>query len=239
MLKIAICDDNKAVCSEIENAILDYQKRSFSKYDIDVAIFYSGESLMNFLKNKNTFDLIFLDIELGTTTGIEVGLTIRNDLDDYISKIVFITSKNGYESQLFDIQPLNFLRKPIEYKKLEKCLDLAIKLLNIENTTFEYKKERDVVKVNLKDILYFEKVGRKTKIVTTGEKDFFNETMSSIKNRISSNFVESHESFLINFDKISLLQKDFIIMSNDDKIPVSRRNLSNIRTMLINFEKEK
>lgn len=237
MLAIAICDDNNFIYSEIEKFILEYEKFNYIKFDVD--IFYTGESLINFIKNEHSFDLIFLDIEIGTTTGIEVGTKIRVEFDDHISKIVFITSKNGYESQLFDIQPLNFLRKPIDPQRLQKCLDLTIKLLGKENKTFEYKKDYDIVKVKIKDILYFEKVGRKIKIVTTYGEDFFNETISSIQSRLPQNFIEPHASFLVDFNKIIKLKNDYIIMTDSKEIPISRRNLQNIRTMLINSEKEK
>lgn len=96
MLRIAICDDNNSVCSEIEKIILNYQKYSCVKFDIDV--FFTGESLINFIEKERDFDLIFLDIELGTTTGIEVGSKIRVEFDDHISKIVFITSKTDMKT---------------------------------------------------------------------------------------------------------------------------------------------
>lgn len=44
-------------------------------------MFYRGEKLIEFLKNKDKFDLIFLDIELGNTTGIDVASHIRNKFD--------------------------------------------------------------------------------------------------------------------------------------------------------------
>lgn len=237
MLSIAICDDNNSICSQIEKIILDYQKYKCEKFDID--IFYTGENLINFIKNEHSFDLIFLDIELSTTTGIEVCSKIRNEFDDYISKIVFITSKDGYESQLFDFQPLNFLKKPIEPNKIHRCIDLSLKLLGIENNTFEYKKGYDIIKVQIKNILYFEKIGRKIHIVTTFDEDFFYDTILNLKNRLPKNFVEPHGSFIVNFNKIIRLKKDCLIMSNNIEIPVSQRNLKDIRTMLINSEMER
>ena len=237
MLSIAICDDNNYICSQIEKIILDYQKYKCEKFDID--IFCTGENIINFIKNEHSYVLIFLDIELGTTTGIEIGSKIRNEFDDYISKIVFITSKDGYESQLFDFQPLNFLKKPIEPRKIHKCIDLSLKLLGIENNTFEYKKGYDIIKVQIKNILYFEKIGRKIHIVTTFDEDFFYDTILNLKNELPKNFVEPHGSFIVNFNKIIRLKKDCLIMSNNIEIPVSQRNLKDIRTMLINSEMER
>ncbi len=234
MLKIAICDNNNSTCSEIEKIILEYEKITGIKFDID--IFYTGEDMINFIKDEYSFDLIFLDIELSGTTGIVVGHKIREELDDYISKIVFITSKEGYEQQLFDILPLGLLKKPINPQRLQKCIDLTIKLLNKENKTFEYKKDYTIVKVKIRDIVYFEKVGRKIKIVTMFGEDFFNETILGIKNRLPQNFIEPSASSLINFNKIIKLKRNYIVMTNNKEIPVSRRKLRDIRTMLDNSE---
>ena len=237
MLKIAVCDDDNTICSIIEKNIIDYGKASYVKVDIET--FNRGEELLEFIEREHSFDLIFLDIELGTTTGIKVGTKIREDFDDHISKIVFVTSKNGYENELFDIQPLNFLRKPIDISKLQKCLDVAIKILGIENKTFEYKKGVDVVKVSLKDILYFQKEGKKIKIVTMNGENFFLETLAGIQNKLPEIFIEPHGSYLVNFEKIIRSSKDKLILVNKIEIPVSQRNLTNIRAMLLKSEREK
>ncbi len=163
MFKIAICDDNKYVCGQIEQIIYHYSEQSNAKIDIEV--FYDGKDLFCFIENEHYFDLIFLDIELKSTTGIEVGTKIRNKLDDYISKIVFISSKSGYERQLFDVQPLNFLDKPIDKDKLIKCIDLALKLLDKEKKIFKYKVRKEYKQIAFQDILYFENKLRKVKIV--------------------------------------------------------------------------
>jgi len=171
MLNVAICDDNKYICSIIEEIFNDYKNKS--KIEIRVEVFYSGEKLIEHLKNEDKFDLIFLDIELGNITGIEVASHIRNEFDDHMSKIVFITSKNGYEQKLFEVQPLNFIKKPIDSRKLKKCIQLAIKLLKIENKSFRYKKGNNIIKVDVKDILYFESKGKKIKIITYSGSNFF------------------------------------------------------------------
>lgn len=237
MLEIAICDDDNEICLEIEKIILNYRNNLDIKMNID--IFYSGERLIEFIKKEHPFDLIFLDIELKTITGIEVGRKIREELCDHISKIVFITSKTGYEEQLFDLQPLNFIKKPIDEIKVRKCIDLTYMLYSMENKVFKYKKDYNIIKVKTKNILYFEKVGRKTRIVTEEGEDFFNESISKVKDRLPKTFIETHCSFIVNFDRITCLDKNFVIITNYDEIPVSQKNIKNIRTMLIDSEMRK
>ena len=62
MYRIGICDDDKELCSGLEEQIYHIAKELSVKVDIEV--WYSGESIMNDLKNGIQLDLIFLDIEL-------------------------------------------------------------------------------------------------------------------------------------------------------------------------------
>lgn len=236
MLKIAICDDDKYVCGEIEQMILDYSLKNNTKIDIEV--FYDGKDLIHYIEKDQCFDLIFLDIELRTTTGIEVGNKIRNEFDDCISKIVFISSKTGYERQLFDIQPLNFLDKPINKEKLFRCINLALKMLDKEKKVFKYQVGHDFKQVAIQDILYFENKLRKVRIITVNGTDEFYGTLENIKLQLPSIFVTAHVSYIVNYNYIEKTSGETILMKNGAIIPISKRNLKEIHHLQIQFVKE-
>lgn len=40
-------------------------------------------------------------------------------------QIVYMTGKEGYERELFDFQPLNFLAKPLNEAKVRECIAMA------------------------------------------------------------------------------------------------------------------
>lgn len=91
MFRIAICDDNGAVCSAIENIIDDFFKTETMHYEIDG--FQSGEELLKELDDHEKYDLIYLDIELARLNGVEVGRYIREKLlDDYTQLRLFLPS---------------------------------------------------------------------------------------------------------------------------------------------------
>lgn len=236
MMKIAICDDDNYVCTEIEQIILNYSMNSNTKIDIEV--FYDGKDLISYIENEHFFDLIFLDIELGTTTGIEVGNSIRNEFDDYISKIVFISCKTGYERQLFDVQPLNFLDKPIDKIKLIKCIDLALKLLDKEKKIFKYQVGHDFKQIAFQDILYFENKLRKVKIITINGIDEFYGTLENIKPQLPNVFVTVHVSYIVNYNFIEKISGEIVLMKNGVIIPISKRNLKEIHHLQIKLIKE-
>ena len=59
MYKIGICDDDKILCSVLEEQIYGLAKEIGIKVDIEV--WYSGESIQNDLKKGIKLDLLFLD----------------------------------------------------------------------------------------------------------------------------------------------------------------------------------
>ncbi len=237
MLQIAICDDNVEVCTELEKLILEYAKINNIKVDIEV--FNQGDSLIQYIEQEHKFDLILLDIELGDTTGVFVGEIIRNKFRDHISKIIFISGVSGYEMELFNLQPLNFLRKPVDKNKLFKCIDLAREIFNITTEYFEYKINYATKKVPFKDIIYFESSLRKIIIHTTTSQDEIYNSLVKIKLTLPRLFVIVHQSFIVNFEHVVSIEKSELTMSNGDKIPISQRKLKNIRTIQLAIEKEK
>lgn len=242
MLNIAICDDNEFICSELKEIILNYSK--INLVDIEIDVFMNGESLVKFIESNKLggripIDLIFLDIELGGITGVDVGGIIRNLFCDNVCKIVFISGSNDYDRQLFDFQPLNFLEKPIDEKKVNACINLAIKLLSIDSPCFEYQLKNEIVRLEYKNILYFESVLKKVKIVMiNGEIDYYG-SIDKTKDELPNIFISPHRSYIINFSNIKSIQNDSITMINDATIPISRRNLKAIRTLQIELEREK
>ena len=237
MLNIAICDDDKFICSEIENIILDYARNK--KIPIETEVFCSGEELFGYLQKGNHTDMIFMDIELGTTTGITVSGYIRNILDNHTVKIVFITSKDGYERELFSVQPFNFIKKPVDADNVIKCVELLIKITQSQNNTFEYSVNRTIYKEEFRNIMYFENNLRKVKIVTLNGTNYFNATLAQVKEQLPDCFIEPHGSYLVNYDYVRQIGENELVMVNGQKIEISRRYKKNIREYQIKKAREK
>lgn len=143
MLYIAVCDDDKTVCTEIEDALIEYSKQHCMKNKVEV--FYSGESLLEYMEKGNNFDLLYLDIEMGHINGVEVGRRLRRVYKNYSIEIVYISANDGYDRQLFEVQPLHFIAKPIDASVVIKDLELAIERGQRLGGFFKYKKGYDII----------------------------------------------------------------------------------------------
>lgn len=236
MFKIAICDDVEDVCSELKTMIID-MKDSLICGGIIIDIFFSGEALLENIV-ENPYDLIFLDIELGEINGVEVGHIIREQMEDYITKIIYISSKDIYDRQLFDVQPLHFLKKPIDSKKVFADIQLAMKISEKENKSFEFKSFRKTVKVPYKDILYFESKGREIFLFGTKNNYNFYGNIKSLEEVLPKFFIHPNRSYFVNYEFITCFKFEELIMTDGSIIPISRNKRKEIRELQLVFERK-
>lgn len=220
MIRIAVCDDVREVVMQINDYLYEYQEQKNEKLNINN--FYDAENLWDFLKT-NHCDLIILDIELVNMNGIELGMRIRTELNDQDIKIIVISAMENYYKQLFDIQPLNFLLKPIDKTKFFQVIDLAIRLVEKKDHIFVFKIKESTYRLKVKDILYFESFKHNIKIVTTNGAYEYRSGFSQVMEQLSGfGFIKVHRSYVINYDQTKNIDYDRVIMSNSVEIPISR-----------------
>lgn len=233
-MNIAICDDDPKICEQVADILIDYSQKTNIELDIDTSL--SGSELLERIKEGKVYDLIYLDIEMNRTNGIEVGQFIRKTRKDYTTEIVYISGKEGYERQLFDVQPLNFIAKPILESEIIQNLDLAIEKTNKNNRSFQFKKQNDTHIIPVRDIIYFEGQGRKIKIVTTKDTFEFYDSLDSVEKRLHDHpFIRIHRSFLVNYHHIMILRYKEVVTTNEITLPVSRSKQNTIRDLQTNL----
>lgn len=237
MIRVAVCDDMHEVVREVDNYLLEYQEQNDLKLCINN--FYNAEDLWEFVK-INHCDLIFLDIELGEMNGIELGKLIRKELNDQDVKIIIISAMDGYYQQCFDIQPLNFLLKPIDKAKLFEMIDLTVRLIDEKNHIFAFKNKDGLHRLKVKDILFFESYKHNFKVVTINNSYEFRSTSSEIMEQLSGfGFIQIHRSYIVNYDQIKKIKPDELLMFNDAVISIPREKRKETGEALMRLGGEK
>lgn len=237
MFRIAICDDEQAIGSQIENILLKYSKRTY--LEVDITVFYSGEELYRYIETGHEFDLIYLDIEMELMNGLEVGKKIRNTMKDHKTEIVYISGKDGYDRQLFDVQPLHFIAKPIDPKMVIEDLNLAMLRVEKLGGIFTYRKTIETYKVPIKDIIYFESMDRELRIVSINNEDIFYGIIQQIFETVAKyQFIKIHRSYIVNYRHIAIFKYDEVIMSNGIRLPISQSRRKEVREIQLSIEQE-
>lgn len=235
LLKIGICDDDKIFATELEGFILEFAKRN--KLEFEIEIYTKSEELLAAIRKGYTCDLLFLDIELGDATGVEIGEWIRSDIKNEAMQIVFVSAEENYAMQLFNIRPMNFLVKPIDYSKVEYILREYGRLYKFQTCFFEFSVGKDKRKMDQKAIIYLQSQGKKIRIVTQGGETEFYGKLSDILPQLNEyRFCAVHKSYIINMQYVEEYGKESVWMVNKDVIPVSRAMRDNLHKKVLEVD---
>ncbi len=237
MYRIGICDDDKIFCSLLEEQIQGLSAEFLVKFDIEV--WYSGESLECDFKKGVGLDILFLDIELLQKNGIQIGAFIRDEMEDTDTHIVYISSKQSYAMELFKMQPLEFLVKPISPARLKEVLERSMKRKKYAKSCFEYQRGSQVFRVSVKEILYFMSMDKKILMIKKDGQEQFYGKLKNVMEQLPAGFLMIHQSYIIHQEYVSEYSYESIKMMNGDVLSVSKPYRKEVRAKIKQYLKRK
>ena len=231
-MKIAICDDNLNIVDEVKNLLDEY---ALSKnLSLDISTFNNGQAV---LESDERFNIAILDVEMPGCNGIELGKILREKNRHIV--LMYITSHKKYLDEALNLNAARFFEKPIDSKRFYDGLDNALK--RIDNTTIKFflKEDNASVRINANDIIYveIEPIGhRKTKVVTK-EKTYISSNKIAFweEHLISSLFVKTHKSYIINMEYITKYENNTLQLDGKYNIPISRNYQSSVHKAFIRY----
>ncbi len=237
MYRVGICDDDKILCSLLEKQIQALSADIAVGFETEV--WYSGESLERDLKKGLGLDILFLDIELLQKNSIETGAFIRDEMGDTDTHIVYISSKQGYAMELFKIQPLEFLIKPISAARLKEVLIRSMKRKKGAESCFEYRKGGQFIRIPVKEILYFMSMDKKVLIIKNAGQEEFYGKLKNVMEQLPAGFLMIHQSYVIHQEYVSEYSYESIKMMNGDLLSVSKPYRKEVRAKIKQYLQEK
>jgi len=234
MINVAICDDDL----EELKIISTFVSKNIEGLDLPFTItaFNEGLDLIKHMSSsKESFDIIFLDIYMKASNGIDIAREIRGF--DKECKIIFITSSQEHAIDSYDVRAIYYILKPINEEKLSIAIKLAIEGLDKENKQIVIMTKKGNYKVFYKDILYAESKARVVYIyLKSGEViTFYSKLEDFYESLKDERFLKSHKSFIVNMDFILKIEENCIFMGNDIKIPISSANMTVIKEMYFKY----
>ena len=234
MYRIGICDDEIEFCTELEKFVQKFVEKENILAETEV--FISGEEFLKALSDGQMLDLLFLDIELGGIDGVEVGHRLRERIENEAIQIVYISSKESYAMQLFQIRPMDFLTKPTSMEKVSKVMSEYKRLFIDRNVFFTYNIGRSKYRVSENEIMYFQCEGKKIGINTTTDKREYYGRMADIEKQISANkFCTIHKSYIVNINYVSEFCPEEVVMCNGIRLPISQSMRKKVREKILEW----
>jgi two-component system LytT family response regulator len=183
--------------------------------------FDSAIDALAFLKTDR-IDLIFLDINLGEFSGIQLLETSA-----VTSQVILTTAYQEYALKGFDLKVTDYLLKPFTFERFIQAVDrvqsnLPKKQIPAAAKNFIFvKTENRLEKINLREVLYIEGMRDYRRIYTINKRVMTLQTFTEFERQISPNIIcRVHKSYMVALDKIDSIEKDRIKIK-DQIIPVS------------------
>lgn len=214
-MRIAVLEDSLIQQERIRN-LLDLNHR--------LCFFRTVEEYM---ESNYYFDLLLLDIELGSQNGIEF---IKRHPDKQ-RFIVYVSSHSETMADTFDTNVLGFVTKNrIEEALVKKVNQVEQRIHQLEKIELNLPYETRYVYRD--DILYFQIDNGIFVLLKDGTKlSLVNETLKEIEATLSDSFIRVNNNVLINFSKVDYLdvKNHKIIMLEGTIISVSVRRWKKVK----------
>lgn len=240
-MKIAILDD-ETHC--VESLVLHIN----SLFPEAIISYKSNKPLVavDVLK-RIEIDLLFLDVEMPLMNGFE----FLEQFEKLNFDVIFTTAYSQYAIKAFKAQAINYLLKPIDEDELKEAVQqFLLKKKETKESTLEVDKlleqlkQEDILKnkiaiptsdglefIEVSNIIYCNSQSNYTVINSTKDDSIIiSKTLKDIEKSLEKySFLRVHQSYLINpnhIKKYSRFDGGFLIMSNDQRIPISQSKRS-------------
>ncbi|QXU43261.1 LytTR family DNA-binding domain-containing protein [Pedobacter sp. D749] len=174
-------------------------------------------------------DILFLDVEMPKMNGIELAKLTKHKA----RKLIFTSAHTKYAFDSYEVQANAYLLKPFSYSKFSQTLK---EVLQVEKNHFNQKVDQDFIllkstsqnvkfiRVNIRTIIAMESQNKEVKIYTSDEIIFAYSSLSKLLKLLehTDNFSQIHKSFIISQNHIKGIERKYVLLANDLKIPIGR-----------------
>ncbi len=191
---------------------------------------YDALEAMTILK-QHPVDFVFLDINMPHLNGMELAGLLPRDI-----KIVFTTAYSEYALDSYNFATIDYLLKPVtlrrflaaqqkieEYFSLHRAVSApAPTETSAAGTWFFVKSGKELHRLLLDEILYFEGEKEYVRVVTGREQLLIYRRLKEIEDQLSSPFVRVHNSYIVNTRQLQKIQDNHIHIGTK-RIPISEK----------------
>jgi two-component system, LytTR family, response regulator len=185
-----------------------------------INVFDNALDALLFLKT-NEVDLIFLDINLGEMSGIQLLETAKPHCE-----VIVITAYEEFAIKGFELKVTDYLCKPFLFERFYQAVERVQHNLkkNATETVKDFlfvKTENRLEKIFLDDILFIEGMRDYRKINTNQKSIMTLQTFAAFEETIPANIIcRVHKSYMVSIAKIESVSRG-VIKINNVAIPIS------------------
>lgn len=157
--------------------------------------------------DKNTVDLMFLDINLPEMSGVSFLRSLVNP-----PLVIFTTAYPQYAIDGFDLEIVDFLLKPFSFERFCKAVNKAKNQISNKESIpalnrISVKTDKRIYQLLIEDILFVETCGDYVTIHCNDKKLTVHGTLKSWEEKLKGfSFMKVHRTIIVNLQKIDHIE---------------------------------
>lgn len=229
--KIAICDDEPADITYVENILKKWSLEREQKIEVDQ--YCSAEAFLFEYESKKDYDILFLDIEMDKMDGVTMAKQIRQENESV--QIVFITGYSEYIYEGYEVAALHYLMKPVREDKLFSVMDRAVQRIQRNERMLYLDIKGEMIRIPLYEIRYLEVL--RNYVTVHAKQDYtVKKTLGEIENELDERFLRTGRSYVINLKLVRRVTKTEVYLSDGTAIPLPRGQYDVLNRAIIALE---
>ena len=235
MFRIAVCEDEKAQIEYLQMLLEQWSVRSGNKMTVDT--YTSAEQYLFETEEKQSFDLLLLDIQMGCMNGVELARKVR-ERDAKVS-IVFLTGIKDYAIEGYEVGAVRYLLKPVKEAELFALLDRLCEAAKEQKENyFLFQTVGVTSRVPFSDIFYAEADGHYVCLKTSEKEWKWKENISSRSGELEAKgFFLLRRGLYVNLSKVEQIGKTECILENGEVLPVTKARYQALNEAFIAYYK--
>ena len=219
MYRIALVEDEL----DAADALAAFLDRYAQERGLDFAL-ARFTNAMDFELTKESFDLVFMDIQMPGINGMEAAHLLRTY--DEVTPIVFVTNLAQYAVRGYEVDALDFIVKPVTYFNFRMRMDKAMRHIRRNSGRSVSVSTRDGMRViPLADIEYVEVSRHDLSYHLVGEEEPFvvYGSLVAFEQEVEGGpFVRISASCLVNMNHVRSVRRSALVMSGGETLYFSR-----------------
>ncbi|WP_047448115.1 LytR/AlgR family response regulator transcription factor [Alistipes sp. ZOR0009] len=183
---------------------------------------------------KESIDIIFLDINMPSLSGVEFLRSLKNP-----PLVIITTAYPEYALEGFELDVVDYLLKPIPFERFVKAVNKAIARLQLRSVgngtpaaveaknssdqlSLTVKADKRIYKIPLSSIIYIEGMGDYVTVYSAKGKIIAHDTMKRLEEELRRpDFIRVHKSYIISAQWVDYVEGNSIKVG-DTMIPIGK-----------------
>lgn len=217
MIYIAIVEDEKTYAEYMKLLLMQWAE---DKIEIHVSIFRNATDIFKCV-NSNEFNIIFIDLKLGQSDGMDTAKTLRSR--GYRNTIVFVTNYESRAIEGYTVNAYRYFLKPIQTRDIQDCMDYVLN--NLAGTYYQYSYHGVTSRIAYEDIICFESMQHYIDIFVNYNKTpvHIKGVLKEIQEKCPAYFIRCQRSYIVNSHYIRERKGNKLLLANGKVIDIAPR----------------